>query len=262
MKSQKIRFLILEIISLVILFFNESFLKNVNNVMYVIFLTIGVTLSTNVLAAYISDKNNTIDEIASHNFKVLKSCQEYGLINIQKEFPLGDEAIKTDIINSKNVYIIMNDAKRFISDNILLIEQRIKKEKLSTTFILQDWTQTDVMESLTRKNGHSENPDYYKNKIHDVINYHIKNLKNECDSTHDFRLYLNPNYNTLAVILTDNYAMYSIYRIAPGKTEVPHFIFKRGCSEYSFVQKDVEKIIQMSELQNLVEVKKENGLEK
>lgn len=44
--------------------------------------------------------------------------------------------------------------------------------------------------------------------------------------------------------------MYSIYRIAPGKTEVPHFIFKNGCSEYDLVKKDVEKIIQMSKLQN------------
>ena len=44
--------------------------------------------------------------------------------------------------------------------------------------------------------------------------------------------------------------MYSIYRIAPGKTEVPHFIFKNGRSEYDLVKRDVEKIIQMSKLQN------------
>lgn len=255
MKSQNIkvyRFLVLEVVSLTILFLNESFLKNINDTIYIIILTIGVTLSTNVLAAYISDKykNNSINEIAAENFKVLKSCQEYGLINIQKAFPFDDEEILKDIINSKNVYIIMNDAKRFISDNTLLLEKRIKKEKLSTTFVLQDWTQTDVMDSLTRKNGHAENLNYYKEKIHDVIEYHINDLKNKCDSTHNFLLYLNPNYNTLAIILTDNYAMYSIYRIAPGKTEVPHFIFKRGCLEYDLVKRDVDKILQMSKLQN------------
>ncbi len=255
MKPQKIKsyqLLILEVISLAILFVNESFFININNTIYIIILTIGVTLSTNVLAAYISDKykNNDLNDIAAKNFVVLKSCQDYGLINIQKEFPLDSEEIQNDFIDSKNVYIIMNDAKRFISDNTLLIEKRLKKKKNSTTLILQDLNQTDVMDSLTRKNGHAENPNYYKDKIRDVIDYHIKDLKKKCDNTHKFLFYLNPNYNTLAILLTDNYAMYSIYRIAPGKTEVPHFIFKNGCSEYDLVKRDVEKIIQMSKLQN------------
>lgn len=231
MKPQKIKsyqLLILEVISLAILFVNESFFININNTIYIIILTIGVTLSTNVLAAYISDKykNNDLNDIAAKNFVVLKSCQDYGLINIQKEFPLDGEEIQNDFVDSKNVYIIMNDAKRFISDNTLLIEKRLKKKKNSTTLILQDLNQTDV------------------------IDYHIKDLKKKCDNTHKFLFYLNPNYNTLAILLTDNYAMYSIYRIAPGKTEVPHFIFKNGCSEYDLVKRDVEKIIQMSKLQN------------
>lgn len=243
--------LVLEIVSLAVLFINESFLKNVNDTVYIIILTIGVTLSTNVLAAYISDKykNNDLAEIAANNFEVLKSCQEYGLINIQKGFPLDNELIKNDFINSKNVYIVMNDAKRFISDNTLLLEQRIKKKNLSTTLILQDLNQTDIMDALTRKNGHGENPNYYKEKIRDVIDYHIKKLRDMCNNKHKFSFYLNPNYNTLAIILTDNYAMYSIYRIAPGKTEVPHFIFKQGCHEYNLVKRDIDNIIAISEIQ-------------
>lgn len=254
MKVKKIKLqylLILEIISLLVLFINESIFKYINDIVYIIVLTIGVTISTNVLAAYISDKykNNDINEIASDNFNVLKSCQAYGLTNIQKGFPLDDEMIRNDIINSKELYIVMNDAKRFISDNTLLIEQRIKQKHHSTKFILQDLNQIDVMNALTRKNGHAENPNYYKDKIRDVIDYHLKTLKNKCDNKHDFSYYLNPNYNTLAIILTDNYAMYSIYRIATGKTDVPHFIFKKGCSEYESVRRDVESIIQMSKVQ-------------
>ena len=135
MKPQKIKsyqLLILEVISLAILFVNESFFININNTIYIIILTIGVTLSTNVLAAYISDKykNNDLNDIAAKNFVVLKSCQDYGLINIQKEFPLDSEEIQNDFVDSKNVYIIMNDAKRFISDNTLLIEKRLKKKKI------------------------------------------------------------------------------------------------------------------------------------
>ena len=144
----------------------------------------------------------------------------------------------------------MNDAKRFISDNTLLIEQRLKKKNLFTAFVLQDLNQADVMDALTRKNGHAENPNYYKDKIHDVIEYHIKKLETKCDNKHTFSYYLNTNYNTLAIILTDNYAMYSIYRIAPGKTEVPHFVFKKSCVEYDLVRRDVENIIEMSKKQN------------
>lgn len=245
-------FLICITVSLVMLFINESFIKDLNNVIYILILTIGVTLSTNSVAAFISNrfKDNELNEIAKQNFSVLKYCQDYGLIGIYKGFPLEDEYIKNDILSSKNLYIIMNDAKRFISDNTLLIEQRIKKKSLLTTFVLQDLNQADVMDALTRKNGHSENPNYYKEKIRDVIEYHIKNLEAKCDNKHTFSYYLNPNYNTLAIILTDNYAMYSIYRIAPGKTEVPHFVFKKGCIEYNLIKRDIENIIEMSKKQN------------
>lgn len=233
------------------MFLNESIVKDFNNIIYTILLTIGVTFVTSALAAYISDefKDNELNEIANQNFSVLKHCQEYGLVGIYRNFPLEETSIKNDIINSKHLYIVMNDAKRFISDNNLLIEQRIKMKNISTTFVLQDMNQSDVMEALTRKNGHAENPNYYKEKIHDVIEYHIKEIQKRSDSKHTFSYYLNPNYNTLAIILTDNYAMYSIYRIAPGKTTVPHFVFKKGCPEYDLVKRDVDGIIEKSEIQ-------------
>ena len=73
--------LICELISLSILFFNESVVKEFSNVIYILLLTIGVTLSTNSVAAFISDwfKDNELCEIAKQNFSELKYCQEYGL---------------------------------------------------------------------------------------------------------------------------------------------------------------------------------------
>jgi hypothetical protein len=44
--------LICELISLSILFFNESVVKEFSNVIYILLLTIGVTLSTNSVAAW------------------------------------------------------------------------------------------------------------------------------------------------------------------------------------------------------------------
>lgn len=240
--------LILEAISFLLLFVNEAFIKGRSYVLYTVLLAIGVTLSTNVLSVYISDKFKSDDlEIkASNMFKVLKHCQNYGLYCIETRFPLDNEEIRKDFIDSKKIYLVMNDAKRFLSDNTLLIEERMKKKNVSTTIVLQDYEQEDVMAVLTRKNGHDNNPDYYKTKISEVINYHIKSLKDKSDAKHNLSLCLNSNYNTLAIIMTDNYAMYSIYRIASGKTEVPHFIFKQGDKEYDLVKRDVDNVVNAS----------------
>lgn len=235
-----------EIISLLMLFLNESFVKELNNVIYILVLTIGVTLSTNSVAAFISDrfKDNELSEIARQNFSALKYCQEYGLIGIYKGFPLEDENIRKEFINSKNFYLVMNDGKNFISNNKELFEERIKIKSHATNIIIQDYNQKDIMTALTQKNGHEG--DYYKDKIMNLINYDIKNLRSKCNDKHNFSLYLNPNYNTLAILLTDNYAMISIYRIASGKNQVPHFVFKKDSIEYNYIEQDVKNVIQIS----------------
>lgn len=211
--------------SFLILFLNECFVKDFNNIIYILLLTIGVTLSTNAVAAIISDKfkDNDINEIASYNFSVLKSCQEYGLIDIYKGFPLDDNTFKEEVIHSKSFYLVMNDGKNFISNNKELLEKRIAIKKHSTNIIIQDYEQADTMNALTRKNGHTGN--YYIDKIKSLIEYDIENLKKKCTDNHSFHLYLNPNYNTMAILLTDNYAIISVYRVAPGKNQVPHFVF-------------------------------------
>lgn len=94
--------------------------------------------------------------------------------------------------------------------------------------------------------GHLENKNYYRDKIKSVIEYHLKNLKNVSHRSHGIQAYLNPNYNTLAMILTDKYAMVSIYRVAPGKTGVPHFIFGCGGEEYKKVYDDIQKILKLA----------------
>lgn len=209
-------------------------------------LTIAVTILTTALISFITDKfaTNNVEEILNRNFSVLKECQEYGLISIHDSFSLTNEDIEKDFLNSKKVYIVMNDAKAFISSNVLLLEERIEKKRASTTFVLQDYSVSDIMTALTRKNGHES--DYYVNKIKDVIKYHIKGLFEKKDERHEVTLFLNENYNTLAIILTDHYALVSTYRIAPGKTRVPHFVFRCDGIEYEDTRKDVERIIEIS----------------
>lgn len=235
-------------VSLAALLINERYIKNLDTVIYNLILTIAVTILATALISFITDKftTNNVEEILNRNFSALKSCQEYGLISISDSFPLTNEDIKKDFINSKRIYIVMNDAKAFISSNTLLLEERIAKRGASTAFILQDYSARDTMSALTRKNGHDEDPDYYVNKIKNLIEYHIKDLFKKKDRSHSITLFLNKNYNTLAIILTDHYALVSTYRIAPGKTRVPHFVFRRGGIEYEDTLKDVEKIVDIS----------------
>lgn len=251
MKKKTRRLIIFSVtaaLSFLILFLNECFVKDFNNIIYILLLTIGVTLSTNAIAALISDKfkDNDINEIASDNFSVLKSCQEYGLTAIYKQFPLDDNTFIAEIENSTKLYLVMNDGKNFISNNKELLEKRLLQKKHSTTIIIQDYEQEDTMKALTRKNGHDG--DYYVRKIKALIDYDIKNLESKCANGHSLNLYLNPNYNTLAILITDNYAIISIYRVAPGKNQVPHFVFKRGGTEYDYILQDVHNIMSISKL--------------
>lgn len=235
-------------ISLALLFINERYIKNLDAVIYNLILTIAVTILATALISFLQAKFSTNDmaEILTRNLLGLKECQTYGLIGIYDSFPLTNEDFRKDFVNSEEVYVVMNDAKAFISSNTLLLEERIAKSGASTTFILQDYDADDTMGALTRKNGHDEDPDYYKNKIRNVIEYHIKSLFKAKEHSHNIALFLNRNYNTLAIILTDHYALVSTYRIAPGKTRVPHFVFHQGGIEYDDTFEDVKKVIEIS----------------
>lgn len=249
MKKNNSKILILFVcacISAVALFINERYIND--TVIYNLILTIAVTILATAFISFITDifSENNVEEILNRYLVGLKECRDYGLIGIYDSFPLTNENIRKDFLNSKTVYIIMNDAKVFLSSNTLLLEERIARKRVSTTFVLQDYSSPDTMSALTRKNGHDEDPDYYVHKIKNLIEYHIKDIFKRKDESHNITLFLNKNYNTLAIILTDHYALISTYRIAPGKTRVPHFVFQQGGIEYEDTLKDVEKLVSIS----------------
>lgn len=252
-KSKTLVLLLCGIIAVIVLLINERYIKPVDIMIYNLIMTVAITLLTTAIFSFFSDlfSSNDVEKVAYQNFSVLKFCQEYGLQGIYEKFPLEIQEIEKDFIDSKELYIVMNDAKAFISSNMPLLEKRIEGKGHSTVFILQDYEVNDIMSALTRKNGHIEDPNYYKNKIKNLIEYHMKDLNKRCNKNHTLSVYLNQNYNTLAMILTDNYAMMSIYRVAPGKTRVPHFVFIKGKTEYDEIRKDVLKIKELAKKINL-----------
>lgn len=200
----------------------------------------GITTATFSVLSSVIDKDTTLNFLHK-TFPFIKKCMYYGLKNIDLTFPLHDELIQKDFVNSKKMYIVMNDAKAFISNHTALFEQRLSEKNAETNFVLLDYEQRDTMAILTRKNEHDHDPNYYSRKIKDVIIYHLNKYKNE-NENHSVNLYLNSNYTTMAVVLMDNYAMVSLYRLSVGKGEVLHMVFEKNGKEYENIKRDVEDL--------------------
>lgn len=228
--------IIIMLISVVILFINERWVAD--EFLHSLLLAIAISaMTTGIFSIF----NVIIENLSDNRFSVLKKCDEYGLVDILTKFPLNDETIKKDFLHSKDVIIVMNDGKNFISANSALFNQRLDIKDKITNFILLNYEENDLMNVLTRKNGHMDTPNYYSDKIKNVISYELK--KRERSKEHILNVYLNSNYNTMAMILTDNYAMISLFRISSGKDEVPHMIFKKGGSEYEKISGDINRVI-------------------
>ena len=78
-----------------------------------------------------------MSNMMEESFSLLREVQDYGLVRIDSRFPLEDEHIKNDFINSELVYIVMNDAKNFFSDNEDLFDKRFRgKDKITHVALL------------------------------------------------------------------------------------------------------------------------------
>lgn len=243
-KSRLIKSIII-IVSISLIVVAQFVIRPVNIAWYTIVFTVGASLVSSLVVSTITNifDGRDIDDEIIERFDVLRIYQENKLLGIDDQFPIQDD-IKASFVNSKRLVIAMNDAKAFISNNHPLFSERFMKGKYrETVIVIQDYKQSDIIESLERKNGHETG--YYKNKIKEVVNYDIKNLYDEAKRyNHKVSLYLNNNINTVAVILTDDYAMESLYRLGSGKTSVPHFVFANGGNEYNQVKTDIENLIE------------------
>lgn len=240
---------VFSIVALCLLFISERWITD--EFISSLFMTIAISaITTGVFSIFSAsiEKQNMEEKVYSA-FPVIKKCNEYGMINITSSFPFDNVEIRKDFIDSKEVYVLMNDGKNFISDNIDMIRERFQQNEKETNIILLDYEQNDTMDVLTRKNGHESTPDYYRIKIKEVIDYHLK--KAEKGNAHILNVFLNSNYNNLAIIVTDNYAMISLFRVSSGKDIVPHMIFGKNGTEYQKIRKDVVKVCQSS---NKVEI--------
>lgn len=204
-----------------------------------------VVIPVGFLTSWISDISTT--RLISELLPICNTAQKYGIKNIYDSFPFDEDIeFKNDFIHSENLYIVMNDGKQFLSNNNELLEKRYggNNDKRKTHIVLLDYRDEALIQMLTKKNRHDG--DYYKDKIKNVIEYHLKDKPVE--------IYLNQFYNTMAMIVTDKYAIISLYREALGKGKVPHIVFinngKEG--EYAKIRSDVEELCKRAEKHNVL----------
>ncbi|WOE83717.1 hypothetical protein [Aeromonas veronii] len=177
----------------------------------------------------------------------MDKLNKIGIIGFDSEFPLKSAEYTNSFLESDTVTLVFNDGKRFFQNNSELFKKRFSKKDKCTRFIFMNPYSNDSISVLTRKNGHEG--DYYKNKIEDFISYLKKEAKQLTD--HKIEIYTHDLFTTMSVILTERYAMFSLYRISPGQNTVPHITVERNNSdlcEYEKILDDIEKLIKKSQL--------------
>lgn len=205
------------------------------------------TCVENKISEHEKNTNKLVNEFIREKYPIVEQTNKYGLVQIMNQFPLSDQEVQRDFIDSSEVSIVMNDGKAFISSNTTLFNERLNQPEKTTNMIILDYEEKNTMEALTKKNAHKG--DYYVDKIKDVIDYHLRQVKR--NRLHRLNVYLSPFYNTMSIVITDKYAMISLYRVSPGKDDVPHLIFKNTGEEYNRIKKDVDNIMNNNQVKKL-----------
>jgi hypothetical protein len=237
------------IAGIVILYFNNKY--NHDELFLPMLNLIATSIITSALFSIIMNifsKNyfeNELQKLISKEIPFMFRLSQKGLVEYEELFPLKKDIYENDFIKSKSITIVMNDAKKFYSNNITLFRSRFSQKNKITNIILLDPESKDSISVLTRKNSHEGS--YYKDKINSFIDELLNEQKNY--KTHKIKVCVHNLYTTMAVVLTDKYAMVSLYRISPGKDDVPHFIFEKNqvndC-EYKKIYDDIKRLLSHS----------------
>jgi hypothetical protein len=188
-----------------------------------------------------NDFEDAFKELVDIKLPFVSQLQKRGLIEFENEFPLRKDVYEKDIIDSKDVTIIMDDAKRFFSNYITIFRTRFSRQG-KTDFIFLDTAAKDSVSVLTRKNGYKEG--YFNEKIDSSIN-ELKFEKESAHTKHEITVYANNIYTAMEIILTDKYAMIGLFRLSRGKDDVPHFVFEKNINEnceYNKIFNDVKRL--------------------
>ena len=222
---------IVMLLSLLVVFISED--SNWKNI------SIAVVSTSLVIIIYEIFTKTFEEQFIFDYLPMFKESQEIGLKKILYK-PFDDENYKNDLLHTYKLLIVMNDGKTFLRNYHNILQQRINRKGV-TQFILLN-PDSKFVEYLNERNE-KETKDYYKYKIKDVIKELKEIIKNK-SNIHQFEIFVHDGFHPYAVVMCDDKAMVSMYRLSPGKHEVLHFLFedKGKNSEFEKIKLDIEKL--------------------
>ena len=222
---------IIMIISLLVFFIvNDNNWKNIS---------VSVVSASLIIIIYEVFSKTFEEKFIFEYLPMFEESQKIGLKKITYK-PIDTEEYKKNLLNSNKLIVVMNDGKTFLRNYHSVLKNRINKKGI-TQFILLN-PDSKFVEFLSERNE-KETKDYYKNKIKDVIK-ELKGISHNKKNGHKFEIYIHNGFHPYAVVMCDNKAMVSMYRLSPGKHEVLHFLFEYvgNDSEYEKIKQDIENL--------------------
>ena len=258
-------FLILFLLGIVLIYISTSS-KNVW--LYTISIALGGTIiSTSFFAIFnfFFEKRASIEyieEILDEKKKtvgLIKKIDDCGLIDILYSFPFESEIninetlfklIREDFTKSKNVIMVYNHGAGIFRSDIFRgrLEKYNKRfNKIVTKVFILNYKNENLMAIYNKKNGHKDG--HYEDKLGIKLKDKFKKLAAEFGEN-SFQVYLNDSFNDVSVVMTDHYVVMSGFYIHINEPTIPHYIFKKGSSEYDIICCDLMDLTEQSELQD------------
>ncbi|EGR4363273.1 hypothetical protein DDM66_18020 [Vibrio cholerae] len=208
-----------------------------------IFIALTITFLVNKKIASVT--NYEVKELIQSHFPKLLAINELGLEQVT--YKNGMESLGVDIVDSPELFVVMNDGKNFFTNNSKELSARFKKEDRRTVVILlSDESESESV--LNKRNGKSEDG-YYARKIRESIKDYMNFHQGSPESNH-LEIYKYSFNFTMSIVATTEIAVIGTYRNAAGKSLVPpHFVFRNvseNC-EYQNIKSDVENLIKQSQ---------------
>jgi hypothetical protein len=217
--------------------------------------TVSISLGTSIFIAltitFLVNKeitsvtNYEVKELIEKHFPKMLKIEKIGLEEVT--YKNGMESLGIDIVDTPDLYIVMNDGKNFFTNNSKELSARFKQGKRNTVVILlSDKAESEKI--LNERNKKFEDG-YYGRKIRESIKDYLSFHK-DAPASNILKIY-QYNYNfTMSIVATNEVAIIGTYRNAAGKSLAPpHFVFKNtgdNC-EYENIKSDINNLVAQSQ---------------
>jgi len=185
--------------------------------------------------------NDMSAEKVIEKFDISKNCELMGLTGLG--YDASEEDFDDLLFNQKNVTIILNDGRTWISHRSVKIKKRINNKRQKTTFILID-PESDFLHSLAIKLGVTN--EILKAKI---LETH-KMLREMSGKNKNLEVYGHSLPTSQSIFMCEDYAYSAPYPMATKMDHIPIYKYSKFGNEpvYEGISNDIMELQKLSRL--------------